>query len=200
MANRITITLIRHLPTIGNRKRQYIGWTDEAIVEGDGVSLRLPWNPAKVVGSDLLRCRQSAALYFPEAEFVGDMCWRENNFGEWERKTYEQLKDEPAYRAWIDNPHELTPPGGESLKEMEKRVLSALEELPEGESDHFIVTHGGPIRILFTLFSPEHRDFWSWHIPHGSAWRLEWANANDLKEGKRCMSLSAVPIMANDIT
>ena len=32
MAHRISLTLIRHLPTVGNQRRQYIGWTDESIV------------------------------------------------------------------------------------------------------------------------------------------------------------------------
>jgi alpha-ribazole phosphatase len=200
MARRVTITLIRHLPTIGNKMRQYIGWTDESIVLIEDASLRLPWNPEIVFGSDLLRCTQSAAVYFPEAKYLSDERWRESNFGDWEQKTYEQLKDNPAYRAWIVNPHDNAPPSGERLIEMEKRVLSAFSEVPKEVSNHFIVTHGGPIRILLTRFSPEDCDFWSWNIPHGAAWRLEWDSEDDFKEGKRCTFLSEVPITANGTT
>ena len=33
MANGFVLYLIRHLPTLGNKERKYIGWTDEPILE-----------------------------------------------------------------------------------------------------------------------------------------------------------------------
>lgn len=198
MVRRVSLTVMRHLPTVGNQKRQYIGWTDEPIVDVGASNWELPWRPKIVYGSDLLRAKQSATLYFPKAEYRSDRRFRESHFGDWEGKTYETLKENKTYRDWIDNPYTYTPPGGESLIEIEQRVLSVLLELPEDEMDHFIVTHGGPIRILLTCFSPEEKDFWSWHIPHGSAWHFEWEDADHFKEGKRCRSLSAVPITANE--
>lgn len=200
MVSRVTLTLMRHLPTIGNQQRQYIGWTDESIVDIGIVNCEMPWKPENVYGSDLRRCQESAALYFPKAVYKQDSRFRETYFGEWEGKNYALLKENQIYRSWINDPSTYAPPGGESLREVEKRVLSGLAELPEDESDYFIVTHGGPIRILLTRFSPQENDFWSWHIPHGSAWRLEWHSKEDWKEGRRCASLSAVPITGNGIT
>ncbi len=197
MARRVIITLIRHLPTVGNQRHQYIGWTDESIADVGTAEWKLPWEPEEVYGSDLRRAQESAALYFPQAKFKADFRFRESHFGEWEGKTYEILKDNEAYRAWIDNPYRQTPPDGESLAITEKRVLSAFTELIKEEEDCFVVTHGGPIRILLTRFSPVKKDFWSWRIPHGSAWRLEWEDDKKFKEGERCTSLSAVPITAN---
>lgn len=198
MARRIRLTLIRHLPTAGNEKREYIGWKDEPIVEADGLNIELPWQPKSVYGSDLLRCRESAALYFPRATYKSDCRFRESHFGEWEGKTYDLLKDNKTYRSWIDSPTNYKPPGGESLVEVKSRVLEALIALPEAESDYFIVTHGGPIRLLLTEFSPEQQDFWSWIIPHGSVWQLEWHDRDDFMGGKRCRSLLAVPTMGSE--
>lgn len=194
MARRFSLTLIRHLPTAGNVERQYIGWTDESILPV-GDDIRLPWEPSNIYGSDLLRCQESAALYFPQANYHSDSRLRESFFGDWEGKTYEMLKEDSRYREWIDKPTSKKPPNGESLQEVEARVLAALADLPSGQEDYFVVTHGGPIRILLTKFSPEAADFWSWKIPHQSIWRLEWESEKAFKERKRCVSLSAVPIM-----
>jgi len=190
---------MRHLPTVGNKRRQYIGWTDEPIVVVNSVNWELPWNPKVVYGSDLIRAKQSAALYFPRAAYKSDFRFRESHFGEWEGKTYEMLKEYKSYRSWIDDPYSAGPPGGECLQETEQRVLSAFAELPGDEKDVFVVTHGGPIRLLLTQFSPEVQDFWSWEIPHGSAWCFEWETVRDWKEGARCKSLSVVPITASGL-
>ncbi|AOV08865.1 histidine phosphatase family protein [Sporosarcina ureilytica] len=198
MAHRVVLTLIRHLPTAGNIKRQYIGWTDESIVENE--INELPWQPSVVYGSDLRRCQESAHLYFPKATYQSDHRFRESNFGDWEGKTYELLKRDSAYRSWINSPYRCQPPNGESLAEVKARVLQAIYDLPSGEEDYFIVTHGGPIRILLTEFAPEQNDFWSWIIPHQSVWQLRWDCEQDLREGKRCASLSAVPITGNGLT
>lgn len=197
MVRHFTLTLIRHLPTMGNRKRQYIGWTDESILETNQ-KLALPWQPKIVYGSDLQRCKESAALYFPNAMYKSDWRLRESFFGDWEGKTYEVLKENDKYRAWIDEPKLRKPPNGENLQEVESRVLAALSELPSDKKSCFIVTHGGPIRILLTKFSPEEKDFWSWDIPHQSIWQLVWENEKAFKERKRCVSLSAVPIMGKE--
>lgn len=199
MATHFSLTLIRHMPTQGNRLRQYIGWTDESIHPIDEQQV-FPWQPEIVYGSDLKRCIESAALYFPRAQYRSDARLRESFFGDWEGKTYEMLKEDDRYRSWIDAPTLNKPPNGESVGEVEARVLAALVDLPIGVESHVIVTHGGPMRILLTKFSPTPQDFWSWKIPHQSAWRLEWENEKAFKERKRCVSLSAVPIMGKELT
>jgi len=191
---------MRHLPTLGNQKKQYIGWTDEPIVEVDHKYWKLPWDPAEVFCSDLLRAKQSAAIYFPNAVYKTDPRFRESNFGKWEGKTYAALKKNKTYQAWIDDPFNHKPPAGEKLEEIKTRVLAAFTQLPVSEKDTYLVIHGGPIRILLTHYSPENQPFWSWIIPHGSAWRFEWATVQDWKEGKKCASISEVPITANDNT
>ena len=84
---------------------------------------------------------------------------------------------------------------GESLTDLEMRVVAALKQLP---NKAVVVTHGGPIRVVLTKFSPEEKGFWSWDIPHGTGYRLEWESDKAFKEGKSCTSISAVPITANE--
>lgn len=197
MANGFVLYLIRHLPTAGNKKRKYIGWTDEPILESlESLELCGCLSPIQFVyGSDLLRSRQSAALYFPQASFQADASWRECNFGEFEGKTYAELEKNEDYRKWIDNPYTFAPTDGESLEDLEARVLAALKQLPDKA---VVVTHGGSIRVILTKFSPEEKDFWSWDIPHGTGYRLEWESDKTFEEEKACTSISAVPITANE--
>lgn len=55
------LRLIRHAPTRGNQQKRYIGWTDESILPFQAEpDLAL----GNVIGSDLKRCRQTAAILF----------------------------------------------------------------------------------------------------------------------------------------
>ncbi|REB05931.1 histidine phosphatase family protein [Sporosarcina sp. BI001-red] len=192
MARGVDSVVIRHLPTVGNGKRQYVGWTDEPIV---AVTVD-PYDVdcSTVYGSDLLRTRQTAELQFPNATYVADRRFRECNFGEFEGKTYAQLEKYSHYRSWVDDPIGIAPPGGESLLQVEARVLEAFQQLPSGAR---LITHGGPIRLLLARFAPEQRDFWSWDLPHGAIYRFHWDSEEQWKEGQRCTSLSVERLTEN---
>ena len=193
MADNFELVVIRHFPTVGNRKRQYVGWTDEPILEISVSSLDL--DCTNVYGSDLRRAKQTAQLLFPNATYHEDARFRECHFGEFEGKTYAQLEKNTHYRNWVDDSEALAPPGGESLQHVASRVVEAFSELPNGAR---LVTHGGPIRLLLATFAPEPREFWSWDVPHGGRFRFLWDSESAYKEGQRCTSLSVEPPTAND--
>lgn len=195
MASGFVLYLIRHLPTLGNKERKYIGWTDEPILDSADWNWSLSEAPKHVYSSDLRRAKQSAARYFPQASFETNASWRECNFGEFEGKTYAELEKDMDYRKWIDDPYAFAPLNGESLKDLEMRVVEALKQLP---NKAVVVTHGGPIRVVLTKFSFVEKGFWSWDIPHGTGFRLEWESDKAFEEGESCTSISAVPITANE--
>lgn len=95
---------IRHLQTPGNEKRQYIGSTDEPLSEKTVEGFLK--NPAeyseveRVICSPMLRCIQTAELMFPGTERKTEPRLRECDFGQFEGKTYEELKSVPKYIAW----------------------------------------------------------------------------------------------------
>lgn len=195
MAGNVEFVIIRHLPTAGNRKRQYIGWTDEPILETHVQALNE--NRPVIYGSDLQRAEQTAARLFPRAQYQSNAHFRECNFGEFEGKTYAQLEKDTHYRSWIDDPVSVKPPGGESLGQVEHRVLEAFHQLPPGAC---VITHGGPIRLLLARFAPDVRDFWSWDVPHGAVYRFRWDSERGWKEGCRCTSLSVERLTAKERT
>ncbi|WP_153730335.1 histidine phosphatase family protein [Sporosarcina obsidiansis] len=193
MARPYRLFLIRHLPTNANKKRQYCGWTDIGLARDEGDSIEFPIDVNQVYGSDLRRAHQTAAIYFPEAMYQADSRWRECNFGDFEGKTYEQLKDDAAYRRWLADPWQVAPRNGETLQQVKVRILDALQDLP---NDSVVVTHGGVIRLLLETFSADPRTFWEWTVSNGSVWQFEWEDEQQWKEGQPCTSLSEVPITA----
>jgi broad specificity phosphatase PhoE len=53
------------------------------------------------------------------------------NFGAWEGKTYGEIAalNPELYQQWMDQPTEITFPGGECFGEMRARVLAVLRRL-----------------------------------------------------------------------
>ena len=82
MDRTFTVTLIRHLPTKGNISKQYIGWTDEPILEDIQVKKR-EMRIGQVIGSDLIRCKQTAELLFENSPYISTEKLRECSFGSW---------------------------------------------------------------------------------------------------------------------
>lgn len=196
MDTTFTVHLIRHAPTESNVKRRYLGWTDEPIV--DAASLApMDRMVRDVIGSDLKRCQQTAKGYFPNAVFHGIRAFREMDFGDFECKSYEELKDISVYRDWIDRPFDVQPPNGESFQVFQERVLEGFRSL-QFISNQYFVLHGGVIRLLLMAYAPEEKEFWDWQVPHGMRFSLTWDSLEQLKEGRRCTSLSVEPITAND--
>ena len=192
----ITIYLMRHARTISNIERRYLGWTDEDIYPNQNLPV-INKNCPVVFGSDLKRCKQTAKKYFPNATYYEDIGFRESNFGEFEGKTYEDLKDNPLYRNWIDHPKHIAPPTGENLIEMTNRCIAAFRRLPKNLNKYPLILHGGTIRALLVQLAPEPSDFWDWHVSHDEIFKLQWDTSEAFREGKRCTSLSVVPITEN---
>ena len=83
--------------------------------------------------------------------------------------SYDQLKDDPDYIAWIsgDN-HRNVPPGGESGEAMTARVLEAFRRLQQENIPTALITHGGVIAaIMESLFPEEKKSRYQWQPEPG---------------------------------
>ncbi|MEA4906878.1 MAG: phosphoglycerate mutase [Chloroflexi bacterium] len=79
----------------------------------------------------------------------------EVDFGQFEGKTYRQLKRFKLWRQILDAPAGTTFPGGESLSAMQARVVSALEDIASGYQPFEVVacfTHADVIRLALAHF------------------------------------------------
>lgn len=129
---KINLTLIRHGKTPSNRGHRYLGVTEETL-SGEGRKqleilaekdiLKKPW---LLFISPMLRCQESAGILFPGREAYPIEEWREMNFGAYEGKNYEDLKNDSYYQKWIDSNGTLPFPEGESQQEYIKRCHRGL--------------------------------------------------------------------------
>ncbi|MEO4052337.1 histidine phosphatase family protein [Solibacillus sp. CAU 1738] len=194
MGNAVTIHLIRHGKTQANIERKYIGHTDEPLVNVEAVNMPLD---AKIVyGSDLLRCKQTANLYFPNANYVANSNLRELDFGHFEMKTYEDLKNDAEYRAWVTDPENVTPPDGESFQHFKKRVFTALTDIICEQGNYTFIIHGGVIRVWLAAFL--HKPFQDVTAKHDTIYTCSWKEFFSWKEGTQCTSISEVPITVKE--
>lgn len=157
------IKLIRHGMTEANTEGRYIGITDTPL-SAEGVKQlydkadRLEYGSVqKVYVSPLKRCRQTADILFHEAFTVELGLLAEMDFGDFENKTAEELKNDPAYAKWLEGGLDNPPPHGESARDVVNRCYEALniiisDMMYEGFTEAAIVTHSGIIMNMLMCF------------------------------------------------
>ncbi len=140
--------LVRHGETQWNREGRLLGWTDLPLTpEGEAQALALAprlkgLRPDGVYTSDLRRARRTAELAWGKAEPVFSL--REIHFGLLEGAPWEGL--DPRHQEALLRFQGFKAPGGESLEDLEARVLGFLGGLPPGA--YLLFTHGGVVRLL----------------------------------------------------
>ena len=185
---RTTIRLIRHELTQANIERRYIGWTDQSTLRK--VSANMTFTPNVIYGSDLKRCEETAACYFRDVPFKANAQLRETNFGDFEMKTYDELKNNALYRAWIDHPLFVAPPNGESLNTFNTRVLTTFQEVIKGQEEVTFIVHGGVIKAILAKYL--NKAFHDVHAVHRTIYTVV------LDGGETCISYSEAPITVKD--
>ena len=168
------IYLIRHGQTAGNALRRYIGSTDQPLTpEGmEGAKAAGARRSVRsVFVTPLVRTQQTARILFPDAEQTVVPALREMDFGDFEDRSFEDMKDDPAYRAWVDGGCLAPCPNGESVLEFSNRVyagfLECVRALPEETRRAVFASQGRRSPIS----TPSRRTAAGMHA--GSLWRRE---------------------------
>ena len=177
--------LLRHSLTEGNERRLYYGSTDlplsdagRALAESAAAGQPLP--PCDLyVTSGMLRTDETLRLLTKRDPDLSLPELREMDFGAFEMRGYEALKDVPAYRAWIDDLMKdgvMPCPGGESQAQFRSRVLRGGQALLGLEwTSALAVIHGGVIANLMGKWFPhESRGFYDWQPASCRGWRVEF--------------------------
>lgn len=118
------------------------------------VAVRLPQNPVWM-SSQLRRARQTldvlhTACGITDAAVAVERDLAEQDFGDWQGRTYAELEasDADRYKKFWIAPGTTRPPGGESFADVMMRVARAVERRSASHPDIDIVVvgHGGSIR------------------------------------------------------
>jgi len=154
------LLLIRHGETGSSRERRYAGSRDIPLTElgrrqCEAVAQALaPSAIAAVYASPLERARVSAEIVArPHGLPVRlEPAFREMGFGAWEGLTGDEAvaRFPEAVAAWRTTPHLATPPGGEPLAEVARRVAAARDELLDVHKGETVVlvAHAIVIRLV----------------------------------------------------
>jgi alpha-ribazole phosphatase len=195
--DRVVIALFRHAVTEENKRKAYLGWDDSPLCpESKAITLRKSYQ--RYFSSDLQRCVGTAEILFPNSNLFLLDDLREMNFGQWEGKTYADLKENDLYRQWLADPVSHCPPKGESFQEFATRVHFGWAKITEEVltsrlKSCAVITHGGVIRYLLSRFAPDPNEFWTWLANHDKGYELIF-DRESLRRGKRCTLLLEVPL------
>ena len=190
------IVFIRHLPTPGNEKRQYIGHTDEHLSDAavEAFHRRKDTYPDVqcVIASPMKRCIETARLIYPDVEIRTEPMLRECDFGLFEGKTYEDLKEHPAYIEWLESGGTTAFPGGEAQKVFRERCAEGGRKwisilTGEGAESAAFVVHGGTIMAALSQLAEEPYDFYHWQAENGGGFTAE-VSEEDWKRGEKVLT------------
>jgi probable phosphoglycerate mutase len=139
--------------------------------QAEALARRLAQEPiTQVISSPRRRARQTAE---PIAAALGLSVAvaaqiDEHDAGIWSGQSFADLARDPRWRLWNERRNEVRPPAGESMPELQMRILRYLDRLVLAHPNETIVlvTHAEPIRaaLLYDRGLPL-KDFWCIDVP-----------------------------------
>ncbi|RAJ35517.1 alpha-ribazole phosphatase family protein [Pedobacter cryoconitis] len=169
------VYLIRHTTPLISKGliygRMNVPVAESFAQEKQAVLQQIPADLDKVYSSPSFRCQVMAAEI--SAAYVQNEALYELNFGDWEGDTWDTI-DRTECGIWMEDFVNLAPPNGETMLEMEHRVMSFLKEvLLQPFQKVAIVTHGGVIRVILAHYRQiALKDSFSLKIEMGEVFRL----------------------------
>lgn len=180
--NQIEFVFIRHGKTKANQEKRYLGKTEEPLSElgREELSGRRYPKIQSLFTSPMIRCRQTAELLYPGLSYQCVSEWEEMDFGCFEGKNYEDLKDDADYQRWIDSGGTLPFPKGESREAFIMRcgrgLEYVLEQLPKQETLKNLpvgaIVHGGTIMALLSRYG-SCGDYFDYQCQNGEGYRCQ---------------------------
>lgn len=197
------IHLIRNGLTKANLDGRYIGHIDEPLSE-QGIKqiqqMKTDFDYPKadaVFTSPLKRCVETAKLIYPSANPIEINDLIEYNFGEFEGKTADELKNHPVFPDWIKGKKDVAPPFGESNEAFANRIGSYFLKMVDGliktgTTDCAVITHGGVIMALMSFFALPEAPMHEWMSPGGCGFTLR-VTPSVWSRGHKAEAIAQIP-------
>lgn len=172
------LTLIRHGQTEGSINDLYYGAADipvlpESLAELHENAARYP-TAKRYFTSGMLRTEQTFRAIYGDVPHMVLPGLREMDFGDFEMRSYEQMKDDPAFQHWMTDSEHLPCPNGESAPQTTARNLKAMETVLAEDTDAVCVIHGGVIAgFMMTWFGGLRVD---WYRKAGTGYQVIFEN------------------------
>ena len=180
-----TLYLIRHGITRANLDGIYAGGgTDIPLCEEGKHDLQsfasqfdYP-SVSTVFVSPLQRAQQTADILFPNAKQLEIHDLRENHFGEFEGRSFADLKNDPHFQLWMNPQEKYQPVGAEPAESFHRRCSKTFMGMFEYMMKSDIrqaacVTHGGVIMSMLAQNALPRRNPELWMADPGCGYQLE---------------------------
>lgn len=191
----LKLYLIRHGQTPGNKLSRYIGTTDEPLSdEGREFLKKLSYPmPEELFVSPLLRCVETAEIFFPGKQLHIIEELSECDFGEFENKNYKELAGNENYQKWIDSNGTMPFPGGESREGFKYRSLTGFQKavtqcIRKNVDTAALVIHGGTIMNIMEAYGEPKKSFYDWHVGNGQGYLVE-VDTEAWKQGNKTLKV-----------
>jgi broad specificity phosphatase PhoE len=159
------LLVVRHGQTAANAAGQLLGRADPPLTplgEQQAAALAAAVGPVDLVlSSPLARARQTAAAFGAAVEV--DERWTELDYGDFDNLAPGELPAGTWERWRVDA--DYTPPGGESLAALGRRVRAACDDVASraADGDVVVVSHVSPIKAATA---------WALGVGDQVAWRM----------------------------
>lgn len=177
------IHFIRHGAISETMQGAYIGITDPDLSQ-EGINElkkldathKYPYAPVIFTGP-LKRCTQTCEFLYPDVTPLVLDELNEMNFGLWEGKTADDLKDDPLFERWLAGESGVTPPNGESNDDFIRRICLVFQNIVDGliktgNTDCAIITHSGVMNTLLAVYGiPQAKPF-DWACDNGFGYSM----------------------------
>jgi len=164
----LNLYLVRHGWTNWHTERRVAGWADvpldergqaEAAATARWLGQHCHDRPLALICSPVLRARQTAevigAVFAPPLPIEFDEGIGETRVTGWQGRLVDDIEaNDPTWPQFFENPADFRFPAGETLREVQTRVLSAVETLRQRfeRGDLILVFHADPLRSLIAHF------------------------------------------------
>lgn len=186
----MNLYFVRHGETEHNKNQCYYGSidvdiTEKGVLQAQNGSEKLKnINFNKVYVSALKRTEQTANILMEgrQVELIKDKRINEINFGVFEGKSHEEIKEfySDEWKIWCDDWKGFTPPEGENYIQFYDRTKSFMDDILKLDEDNvLIVTHGGVIRSVYCYLLGGSLDFfWSFGSKNGDITIIKYEYGN----------------------
>ncbi|MDY3362323.1 MAG: histidine phosphatase family protein [Clostridium celatum] len=180
----LIVYLIRHGKTEANEKHLYCGKSDISLND-NGISelrelkSRINYPNCKMIfSSGAKRANETINILYPAVEYKEISEFWEYDFGDFEMKSYDMLKDNKDYINWItDRNGQVSCPKGESKIQYRERIKKSFKKFIEKSFDDEIETvclvcHGGTIGTILEIFYDNNKSFYEHQPACGRGYKI----------------------------
>lgn len=187
----LVVYLIRHGKTKANENHLYCGKSDielskKGIEELEEIKKKIKYPNCEIVfSSGAKRANKTIEILYPGKKYEKINEFWEYNFGDFEMKSYNILKENEEYIKWItDNEGKIACPKGESKTEYRTRIEKAFNMfikkcVNENINETILVCHGGTIGTILEMFYDKNKSFYEYQPSFGRGYKINLEQVND---------------------